>query len=330
MASKPLVSVVLTSHTADRITDTLELLACLGSQTYPRVETIFVIERCEELRQRVQTHMQDTHMLDSRVLTNDGQPGASASRNIGIRHAAGDIIAFLDVDALPEADWAEEMAKTHEDSSVIGVTGPAVPLWHVGSVADWFPEEFYWIVGGTAWGDWDGISDIRNVWTQNASFKREAFELADLFDTKIGPHGGSMAGRAMDISEDVEISLRVRMATGKRIVYNPRVQVRHRVYKERLRLGFIARWSFWVGYSKHKLKKLYPTISDNPLTEEHRLLKRIVFRLLPSIAKMFLTRPVAAWRKLQLTLVVMPIVALGYGCHVVASLVSLKKEGYQR
>lgn len=47
----------------------------------------------------------------------------SASRNIGIRMASGDIVAFIDDDAVPEPEWLSQLAPAFSDPSVGAVGG---------------------------------------------------------------------------------------------------------------------------------------------------------------------------------------------------------------
>ena len=42
----------------------------------------------------------------------------SKSRNIGISHSAGDIVAFLDDDAIPEPEWLEQIVSAYTDDNV--------------------------------------------------------------------------------------------------------------------------------------------------------------------------------------------------------------------
>ena len=330
MLERPLVSIVITSYTLDRLGDILELLDSIAAQNYRNIETIFVAERSQELYGQIKHYTQEKGIPDAKVIFNDGIQGASAARNLGIKQASGDIIAFVDDDTLIFPNWAEEMVKTYEEASIIGVTGPSFPLWQDESAASWLPEEFYWIIGCTAWLEHNGISEVRNVWLQNASFRREAFELAGLIDVALGPQDSTLGFKGRErkegvVSEEVELSLRVRKATGKRIVFNPDVRAKHRVYNERIKLGYIIRWAYWMGFSKHKLKKLYPQTDDEPLGQEHQLLKRILTRLFPNILKTFFTSPATAWRKLRVTMTALIFVALGYFSHLCQSLLGGKK-----
>ena len=316
MADEPLISIVITSYTLDRLDDIFELLDSIKAQTYANIETIFVSERSRELYDQIEVYTQQKGIPNPKIIFNDGEPGLSAARNLGIKEAKGNIIAFVDDDVLLFPNWVEEMVKTQKDDSTIGVTGPAYPLWDDESAASWFPEEFCWIMSCTAWSDWSQIREVRNVWGQGMAFKREAFEKCGLFLNEFGFHKGPMA-------EDNEFSLRARNQTGKRIMYSPTVKLWHRVHKYRLSWKFIKERAYWIGYSRHMLKKLYPQAEGNKtdlLSQEHQLLKRIFTRLFPNILKTFFTHPLTAWRKSQVSITVLFFVALGYYSHLLPNL----------
>jgi glycosyltransferase involved in cell wall biosynthesis len=260
-----------------------------------------------------------------RVVFNSKEPGLSAARNIGIAEAKGDIIAFADDDAVLTENWAEEMVKTYLDQSIIGVTGPALPLWQDVN-ACWLPKEFYWIIGCTAWSNLNRITDVRNVWGMNMSFQREAFEMVGGFSLDIG----GLQGKRIH-GEEVELSQRIKKETKKRIVYNPEVRVHHKVYKYRLIPRYIAKTSYWIGYTRQSLKRLAgdtETESDI-LYVEHRLLRNIVTGIPLDILKTCFRNPLAAFRKVSVTIISISSVAYGYYYnaveHFLRGLISKKK-----
>jgi GT2 family glycosyltransferase len=314
MADKPLLSIIITSCTMGRMGDIYELLDSVKAQTYSNIETIFVAERSRKLYEKVKIYIVEKAIPNAKVLFNDGEPGLSAGRNVGIQQSKGEIIAFIDDDVVLSPKWPEEMVKSYNDGSVIGVTGSAFPLWEDKSMS-WFPEELYWIISCTAWCGWDEVKKVRNAWGMNMSFRREAFERCSLFSNEFGFHKGSMA-------EDNEFSLRVRSQTEKSIIYSPRVRLWHRVHKYRLGQEFIRERAYWIGHSRRMMKKLHSE-SDKSLdllSQEHQLLKRIFTRLFPNIAKTFFTDPVSAWRKLRVTVTALTFVTLGYYSHLIPAL----------
>lgn len=313
MTDSPLLSIVITSYSMDRLKDVAELLDSIKTQPYPNVETIFVAERSTELMEQVRSYASQNNISALKVLFNCGDPGLSAARNVGIKEAIGDIIAFVDDDVIPFPDWAEEMVKTYEDETIIGATGPALPLWKDGE-ADWLPKEFDWIISCTAFSEWDQLTDARSVWGMNMSFRKEAFALAGGFSTDIG----GIQGKRLH-SEEVELSDRIRRQTKKRIVFNPKVRVEHKVYKYRLAPKYIARTSYWMGYTRHGLKEIcIESDKDGDLLYiEHRLLRNILTRLPLNILNTFFHNPVIAWRKTSVAVIALSSVAFGYCYYTV-------------
>ncbi len=319
MVNSPVLSIIITSYSLNRLKGVCELLDSIGAQTYDNTETIFVAERSRELEKSVRAHVQENGLRHFKVIFNDGEQGASAARNLGIKQACGEIIALVDDDAVLFPDWADEMVKTYADESIIAVTGLSYPMWE-GSPADWLPEELYWIISCTGWSRWKKVTEVRNIWLQNASFRREAFKSAGLIDLGLGPRDAEQGFKGREfkegiISEEVELSLRIKRATGKRIVGNPAVRIKHRVNGSRLKFGYITKWAYWTGYSKHKTKKFLARAGSDLLSPEHELLSRIFIRLIPSITIVFFKNPLTAWRRLSVTFLALFFVATGYCIH---------------
>lgn len=313
------VSIVIASYTMDRLRDITELLDSIQLQTYQNIETLIVAERLLGLADSIRRYIAEKDYPRMKVLSNEGERGVSSARNLAIGLAKGDIIAFIDDDALPFPDWAEVILKTYtEDSSVIGVTGPILPLWEEESMK-WFPREFYWIFSCTYW-DMTAITEVRSGYGTNLSFRREAFE-GELFRTSLGVKGQGQSGWTEPGAEETELALRIRRKTGRRIVYNPQVRVRHRVYRYRLKARFITRRAYWEGYAKAMLNQWYRQAgSEGLLSIEYRLLRRILFKLFPQSLIRLFRQPVIALRRLWLIVMVLSCVAGGYLSYRLSSL----------
>jgi len=270
-------------------------------RTRPILEVIFVAERCRELFDRVKEYEERIGLQEFNILFNEGEPGLSAARNLGIKKARGDIIAFVDDDIVLFPNWAEEMVKTYTDDSIIGVTGSASPLWEDKPIK-WLPEEFYWLISCSDWTGWDKITVSRSAWGGNMSFKKEAFSSAGLFLNTLGYH--------KLMAEDLEFSLRVKSKTGKQILYNPQARVWHKVHQYRLSWKFIAARSHHIGVSRRLLKKLYPKDS-NLFALEITLSKRIL-KLLLKILREAPKNPLATWHKLSVIILALTFVTLSY------------------
>lgn len=222
-----LLSLVITSYTTDHINDIYELLDSIKNQTYKNMETVFVAERSKELLQMVKAYIEEKAIPNVKVVFNDGEPGLSVARNLGIKYSIGDIIGFTDDDALLFPDWAEQTVKALQDDQAIGVTGSAFPLWEDASLK-WLPEEFYWLISCIAWTDWKEKRVVRGAFGANMAFQREAFADGCLFSPNAGYTKGS---QHQPVSDDLEFSLRVRKIYRKPIIFSPGPSVWHRVPK---------------------------------------------------------------------------------------------------
>jgi glycosyltransferase involved in cell wall biosynthesis len=324
------ISIITTSYTMDRLKDIIELLDSINAQSYRNVETVFVAERSPALADTIKSYIKGKGYSKMQVLYNKGERGVSPARNLAIGRAKGDIIAFVDDDAVLFPDWAEETAKTYaQDGPVIGVTGPILPLWEEKSMS-WFPREFYWIFSCTYW-DMAKKTEVRNGYGTNISFHREAFHSGERFRTSLGVKGEGESGWLEPGAEEVELSLRIKRKTNKRIIYNPRVRVKHKVYRYRFRRNFIARRAYWEGYDKAMLNRWYHSAKGNGvLSTEYKLLRRILFKLLPQTLGRLFSKPLVALRQLWVVVVVLSCVAGGYLSYQFSSLFHRRQPYYAK
>lgn len=312
----PVLSIVIPSFGLRRLDDVIQLLESIKNQREPNVEVIFVADKSqesEELAARVEEAATRLR-LPTQVLRNQGKGGASRCRNLGILASRSEIVAILDDDVVLFPGWLEEMLKSYStDPAVVGVTGPAIPLWEDKDMS-WFPKEFYWMWGCTVW-DWGEVREIRNVGGMNCSFKREALIQARLYLPTIGPTGGEENFRRFLGGEEVELSLRIRkLVPGSRIIYNPRIKVYHKVHRSRFTWRFMANRAFHFGYSKGFVEKLFRKhLADRTVLDlERDHLRHILLRMLPSLASELPRAPRSAARKAAVVLIGTLFTGLGY------------------
>ena len=74
-----------------------------------------------------------------KVVLNEGIEGLSETRNVGINTATGDIIAFIDDDAVAKADWLENLVNPFREGNIMAVGGMALPVWPQDKCPFWFP-----------------------------------------------------------------------------------------------------------------------------------------------------------------------------------------------
>ncbi|MDQ3692416.1 MAG: glycosyltransferase [Chloroflexota bacterium] len=123
----PSVSVIVCSYNGSRtLHDTLEGLARVR---YPDVEVIVVDDGSTDGTAAVASE------YDVQLIRTENQ-GLSAARNIGMRAARGEILAYIDDDAQPDPDWLLYLADTYRRTDHVAVGGPNIAPAGDGPIAD--------------------------------------------------------------------------------------------------------------------------------------------------------------------------------------------------
>jgi GT2 family glycosyltransferase len=123
----PRVSVVCCSYNGEAtIRDTLGALARLD---YPDVEVIVVDDGSTDATASI------ARSYGVRVVSTPNQ-GLSAARNVGLRVASGEIVAYIDDDAYPDPAWLTHLVRTFREGGFCGVGGPNLLPPEDGAVAE--------------------------------------------------------------------------------------------------------------------------------------------------------------------------------------------------
>jgi glucosyl-dolichyl phosphate glucuronosyltransferase len=235
------VSVIVCAYTERRWEDLMAAHASLAAQTRSPDQVVLVVDHNDALLRWARAALPG-----STVTANVGTPGLSGARNTGVEVASGEVLLFLDDDAVAGPCWVQRMLEPFADPEVLGVGGWADPRWeHPGRPA-WFPEPFLWVVGCSYAGLPTSIADVRNPLGCAMGFRRSAFDLVGGFSGLVGRMGVRPVG-----CEETEFAIRVLQAKpGARIVHNPSARVAHHVTPDRARLSYFLRRCYHEGRSK--------------------------------------------------------------------------------
>ena len=301
------VSVVLCTHTLARYDDFTEAVHSVLDQTYDDVELVLVSDGNEDVYEKLQAEYGDRS--DVVLHCNDENVGLLESRNNGADVATGDVVAFVDDDAIADERWIEELVSVYGDRDVRAVGGRMTPAWVAGKPG-FLPEEFYWLVGvthrgfGPPDGDEDTSGEVRNTFGSNISFDRETFLELGGFDDAIGGRKGD----ANLQGGETELAARLRDEHGSGVFYNPDAKVAHKVFDYRTDPFWLLDRAFWQGYSKRAMEVLVPESTG----EESDFLGMLITDSLPS-RTVDIGRNPSLDRLLQIFALVAFTAAVGFG-----------------
>lgn len=250
MMSELRLSVIICAYTERRAATLTDAAAAAARQLRSGDELIVVVDHNDALLSQLKGMLTAAGVGASdsspalSVIGNSGIRGLSAARNTGIAHATGDLLLFLDDDAIPRDGWVEGLAEAFTGPDVVAAGGVAVPAWEA-PPPRWFPDEFLWVVGCSYRGLPTVVAQIRNPIGANMAFRREAVVAAGGFKDGIGRVGRTPLG-----CEETELSIRVRKISQGRILQQPHAVVDHLVPVDRVSWRYFAHRCWAEGLSK--------------------------------------------------------------------------------
>lgn len=215
MMRPPRVSVVIITYARPQFLTTC--LEHLGALRTPPHE-ILVVDASPDDRTRT---LVAEKFPDVVYLRNDLGPGTMPeSRQIGLAHAGGEIISFIDDDAYVDELWLDALTAPYSDPSVSAVGGRAVNAIPgeesegLGRIGRLLPDGD---LTGFFGADPGRLVDVDHLLGANMSFRVSAL-------ASVGGIRGNYPGTCL--CEESDISLRLG-AAGHRLVFNPQAIVRH-------------------------------------------------------------------------------------------------------
>ena len=297
------VSVVISAYSMDRIDDIVDLLNSLKNQTCNDFEVVFVVDGTKELMEKMKPYIEKVGLKNIKIVCAGENKGLSNARNLGIKNSSGDIIAFIDDDAIADEKWIEETIKAFErHPDAWGVTGYGEGLW-LGVKPEELPEILWWIVGDASYMfDKNDEIEVRNPHGYSMAFKKWVFDKVGLFSLEFGKKGNLWL-----IGEDSEIGIRIYKNGGK-IIYIPSIKIKHKIYPYRVELKNIIKRAFYEGYSKAYIEKIHGKI----LSKEDKYLKKIFFEFYPKAFLKLFKSPLRALKQMIVVALVVLFVGVGY------------------
>ncbi len=251
----PSVTVAVSTFREGYFDWVIQLLNSLKNQTFKDFRVLLVVNSNYGYYTKLQKALSNAKDFpyEITIVFNPTDKGIAHARNIALKNATTQYIAFTDDDAIPHAEWLKTANTTFENISEAGaLTGPIMANWaaEIQDFASWFPKELYWVIGCTNY-EFPSVRTVRNGFASNLIVNREVAVKCGGFNETFGYNQKSpMAG------EEPEFSLRLKKL-GKLTLWNPELSVYHRITHNRLKLSNILIRSYIQGKTIAHLKKLY-------------------------------------------------------------------------
>src|ERR1700678_3775190 len=139
----PAVSVIITTYSRDRWEWLRECIESAQAQTVPALEIIVVVDHNPELLEEIAREFPAVV-----AVPNIGGRGVSGARNSGVKASRGEVVGFIDDDAVLTPDWLATLLRHIGQTGVGGGRRYSRGLWEAPRPA-WFPGEFGWTIGVT-------------------------------------------------------------------------------------------------------------------------------------------------------------------------------------
>lgn len=242
-----LTAIICTYNRAKYIGNLLERIAQndLEKDAY---EIVLVDNNCTDNTRAVCEAFTKAHKDVNFRYVVEPEQGLSAARNKGIKEAKGDVIVYIDDDALVDTDYMRTYAEwfaAHPETMACG--GPIEPFYET--------EEPTWMTPYTkalltAWMNYgDKVREYpkgRYPGGGNAAYRKVVFDQVGLFNTALGRKGGNLMG-----SEEKDIFDKMH-AAGMQVLYLPTPVLHHIIPQTKLEPDYFNRLTTQIGISERQ------------------------------------------------------------------------------
>jgi glycosyltransferase involved in cell wall biosynthesis len=180
----------------------------------------------------------------------ESNQGLSFARNRGIREAEGELVTFIDDDALPERDFFERTVIFFDGHPEAGAAGGKILLQFMDRKPDWYNRFLSPLLGYFNHGNRTRLFRTNYFRGSNMTFRKSLFDTFKPFDTRLGRFGTTLTG-----GEEKELFYRLKNK-GVQLWYIADAVVYHLVPAERTTVDFIRKQAEGTGRGKKVQAKI--------------------------------------------------------------------------
>ncbi len=211
-------------------------------------EIILVDNNCTDETHAICNAFSQSHPDITFSYVLEPEQGLSAARNKGIREAKGDILVYIDDDALVDTDYLRIYAEHFANNpKTMAAGGPYEPLYET-SAPIWMTSYTKALL--TGWLNYgDRVREFpkgRYPGGGNAAYRKEVFEQVGLFNTALGRKGSGLMG-----SEEKDIFDKMH-SLDMTVLYLPTPILHHIIPQSKLEQPYFDKLTYQIGVSERQ------------------------------------------------------------------------------
>ena len=242
-----MLSVIICTYNRERYI--YPVLQSIAEGGYPRegYEIVLVNNNCtDHTEQEFERFCHDYPDVHTRYCL-EPQQGLSYARNCGIRESTGDVLVYVDDDALVNPEYLDTYARffeRHPDAVAAG--GPILPQYDGCEEPSWMSHYTRQLITGKLY-----LGEHEHVFPHdafpgggNAAYRRSVFDTVGLFNVELGRKGNSLIGAEEKDLFDKMTSL------GMKFYYLPTAILYHLIPPHKLTQDYFDRLTHGIGVSE--------------------------------------------------------------------------------
>ncbi|MDJ0774658.1 MAG: glycosyltransferase [Mastigocoleus sp. MO_167.B18] len=209
------------------------------------------------------------------------QIGLSVARNTGAKVSCGEILAYLDDDAVASESWLQILYSAYEQNPKLAIAGGKVTLlWPPGKQAPvWLSASLAGNLGAYDLGESTVYIDNPGLTPRglNYSIRRCFLDEIGGFDPNLGRVGKNLLS-----NEELQMT-ELALSKGWEVAYLPNALVAHNVSEERIKRSWFFRRGWWQGISECYREQLAGTAGIGQLVRGSERFLRGLYKALQCV-----------------------------------------------
>lgn len=246
-----MISVIICTYNREKYIG--PLLESLAANDLPKsdYEILLVDNNCTDNTRSVCEHFAAKHADITFRYVVETEQGLSSARNKGIQEAKGDLMVYVDDDALVDPNYLSDYVRYFsEHPDVMALGGPIEPLYETSEPSWMTPYTKALLTAWMNYGDKPcNYPRGRYPGGGNAAYRKVVFEQVGLFNTELGRKGNLLlASEEKDIFDKMH-------ALGMQVRYIPGPILHHSIPQAKLEEDYFNRLTTQIGKSERMRTK---------------------------------------------------------------------------